>query len=158
MEDFRFDTFGADIRIQNLRMEPLFVNTSVVYELDMTMFPGWHENTRRQQPKLLIHAVGFCSCGITSSCAHRNKNHIGSESTSQSQNFGQQFVSESYPLDEVISDRILTISDSIDATERLTSLKCPGQHSRKRKLLDNDHIYSQKPHKTSPQCCHSVEE
>lgn len=86
----------TDIRLQKLRMEPLFVDTSVEYELDMTMFPGWHEDTRRHQPKLLIHAVGFCSCGITSSCAHRNNNHIASDSSTVSQKSGYQLASAIY--------------------------------------------------------------
>ncbi|KAL5009250.1 hypothetical protein ScPMuIL_014831 [Solemya velum] len=134
-------------------MEPLSVDTSFEYELDMTMFPGWHEDTRRHQPKLLIHAVGFCSCGITStssSCAHRNNNHIASDSTTLSQKSGYQSSSaiytESYSLDDVVSDRILNINASMNVTGRFTSLECSGQHSRKRKLRDDDHIYSHKPH------------
>lgn len=43
-------------------MDPLYIDTSTEYELDMSLFPGWHEDSRRSQPKLLVHGIGLCHC------------------------------------------------------------------------------------------------
>lgn len=43
-------------------MEPLFVDTNLEYEMDMTLFPGWNDDFKRSEPQLLVHSFGICYC------------------------------------------------------------------------------------------------
>lgn len=54
--------YNSDTIIKSIEMEPLFVDTNLEYEMDMSLFPGWNDDFWRSQPKLLVHSYGICYC------------------------------------------------------------------------------------------------
>ncbi|KAK3101846.1 hypothetical protein FSP39_006769 [Pinctada imbricata] len=52
-------TFSS--RQQNL-CEPLYIDTDINYNLDLSLFPGIEDPVKRFQPQLLIHGPQTCDC------------------------------------------------------------------------------------------------